>query len=174
MSLINNKKIRDKDKQQRKPKVLFFEEIASLIMKMEYRFRKSGFDTNVADNYKDAFKKLKEQPPTDLITVDLYMPFKRLESGVIFIEKLKNDRATKDIPLLVYSNFSDYIMGGIGNWPKKSLKMTKLGKEFYTAEETEALLNRILKAGVSKDKILDKIDIEVEKLLEMSKTLLKK
>lgn len=173
MSLANNKKIKDKEKQQRKLKVLFFEDVQLLIMDMENCFKEDGFITKVTDKYKEAFRILKKPPPTDLIIIDLYMPDKKLKAGIIFIEKLKNKQTTKDIPLLVYTNFLDYIIG-IDKWPEEHLKMTELGRKFYTAKKTESLLDRILKAGVSKDKLIDKTDIKVEKLLKIAKALLKK
>ncbi len=63
---------------------------------------REGFDVSLSDNGEDGLKKVLAEKP-DLIVLDLIMPG---EHGLIVLDKLKKDEATKTIPIIVLSNFS--------------------------------------------------------------------
>lgn len=63
----------------------------------------AGYDTHVAVNGLDGYEKAQQITP-DIIFLDIMMP---KMNGLELIDKLKADEATKKIPLVILSNFSD-------------------------------------------------------------------
>ena len=62
-----------------------------------------GFSVEEAGNGHDAMRKATEFPP-DLILMDLWMP---VVGGIEAMQRLKADRRTKDVPVLVVSAETD-------------------------------------------------------------------
>ncbi len=67
-------------------------------------FRKAGYETETAVNGEDALDKLKALQP-DLVTLDILMPQK---SGLMFYQTLREQQATRDIPVIVVSGVTGH------------------------------------------------------------------
>ena len=61
-----------------------------------------GFDVDLAADGKEGLDKVKERKPT-LILLDIMMP---KMNGLQFLEEVKGDPATKNIPVIVLTNLS--------------------------------------------------------------------
>lgn len=80
-----------------KKKILFVEDEAELIMLMKTRLEANGYEVVSAMDGEEGLKKVYEEKP-DLVLLDLIMP---KMNGLEVCRRLKNDPATKDIPVLV-------------------------------------------------------------------------
>lgn len=85
-----------------KRKILIVED-ESIVKAIELKFLNAGFETDIAKDGLVALEKLREYKP-DLILLDILLP--RMD-GYTVLEKVRADDTTKDIPVLVFSNFSD-------------------------------------------------------------------
>jgi len=66
-------------------------------------FNFGGFDTYIAKNGLEGFDKVNEVKP-DVILLDIMMP---KMNGIDLLKKLKEQEASKNIPIAILSNFSD-------------------------------------------------------------------
>ena len=84
-------------------KILIVEDDAFLSDLYLHTFTFSGFDTHIAKNGLEGFDKAVEVNP-DIIFLDIMMP---KMNGIDLMKKLKEQEATKNIPIVILSNFSD-------------------------------------------------------------------
>jgi DNA-binding response OmpR family regulator len=84
-------------------KILIVEDDAFLSDLYLHTFTFSGFDTHIAKNGLEGFDKTTEINP-DIILLDIMMP---KMNGIELMKKLKEQDATKNIPIVIISNFSD-------------------------------------------------------------------
>lgn len=66
-------------------------------------FNFSGFETHVAKDGLDGLSKVSDVNP-DMILLDIMMP---KMNGIDLLKKLKEQDATRNIPVVILSNFSD-------------------------------------------------------------------
>ncbi len=86
----------------KKIKILIVED-ESIVKAIDIKFRNAGFETDVARDGLIALEKLREYRP-DMVLLDILLPGM---DGYSVLEKMRGDDAMKDIPVLVFSNFSD-------------------------------------------------------------------
>lgn len=84
-------------------KILIVEDDPILSDLYNNTFTFAGFDTYTATNGLEGFDKSKKENP-DLILLDIMMP---KMNGLELLGKLKEDESTKNIPVVILSNFSD-------------------------------------------------------------------
>ena len=83
-----------------KQRVLLVEDDGFLASIYAQKLEVEGYDVSFATNGEDGLKLAQKDSP-DLILLDLLMP---KMDGFEMLEKLKSDKATKEIPVLVLSN----------------------------------------------------------------------
>ncbi len=100
-------------------------DIASLI---DIVLKNAGYQTDIAYSAEDAKNKLKENQYS-LISLDLLLP---KQQGISFIQELRTDKATAEIPIVVVSAVADKkqteLHGGFGivDWISKPIDMERL------------------------------------------------
>lgn len=87
-------------------KILIVEDDAFLSDLYMHTFSFSGFDTHVAKDGLEGLEKAFQVKP-DIIFLDIMMP---KMNGLELLKKLREEVTTKDIPVVVLSNFSDEIL----------------------------------------------------------------
>lgn len=83
-------------------KILYIEDEQTLLKLMELTLKAHGFEVLTAANAEQAFVVLNDKP--DLILCDILLPGM---SGLELLGKLKFDDNTKNIPVIMFSNFND-------------------------------------------------------------------
>ncbi|HEY1645725.1 MAG TPA: response regulator [Candidatus Saccharimonadales bacterium] len=84
-------------------KILIVEDDAILADLYHNTFLLGGFETVIGRNGLEGLEKAKQEKP-DIIFLDIMMP---KMNGLELIDKLKEDESTKNIPVVILSNFSD-------------------------------------------------------------------
>lgn len=79
--------------------ILLFTEEEILLTTLEYRFRKNGWNLQVADSFQKAKEKIKKRPP-DLVMVDLQLP----EYGGLDIIQFLHKEVDSELPILTISS----------------------------------------------------------------------
>jgi CheY-like chemotaxis protein len=86
-------------------KILLIVEDDTFLQRLETtKLKKDGYDVLTASNSVEAFKALSGNQKIDLILLDLLLPE---VDGFTILEKIKQNSATKDIPVIVFSNLSE-------------------------------------------------------------------
>ena len=80
-----------------KKKILVVDDEIHIVHVITIKFRNNGYDVISAENGKQAFEIACEQKP-DIIVTDFQMPG---ITGQQFVEKLRNNPETKDIPVIM-------------------------------------------------------------------------
>lgn len=80
--------------------ILFVEDEADIMMMYKVKFESSGFTFLGADNSKDALRLAQSQKP-ELILLDILLD---KENGLDILKQLKENDATKQIPVMLFSN----------------------------------------------------------------------
>lgn len=84
-----------------KAKILFIEDDPDQIYLYETKFRLEGYNFISAINGTEGLKKaVQEKPHLILLDILLYE-----ENGIDVLKKLKQNKKTKDIPVIVFTNF---------------------------------------------------------------------
>ncbi|KKU21555.1 MAG: two component transcriptional regulator, winged helix family, two-component system, OmpR family, response regulator VicR [Candidatus Azambacteria bacterium GW2011_GWC1_46_13] len=93
------------------PKILLVEDEQNLVKALDIVFNKAGFEVTASFDGVDALDKLKQTNP-DIILLDVLMP--RM-NGFIFLEKIKQDKNLKNIPVIIFSNYTttEYVKKGL-------------------------------------------------------------
>lgn len=84
-------------------KVLLVEDDELIVRLYEKLFKLEGFEIETAGNGQAGLDKLKDYTP-DIILLDVMMPEM---NGLEMLGKLKEDEATKNIPVVVLTNVAD-------------------------------------------------------------------
>ncbi len=87
-----------------KKKVLVVEDEEILLTALKEELVEGGYNTEGANDGQEGLEKVKSFQP-DLILLDLIMP---KMDGMQVLKHLKEDAATKDIPVVILTNLSDY------------------------------------------------------------------
>lgn len=82
-------------------KVLFIEDDADQLFLFRKRFDLDKIEVFPARNSREAFDTLQQLRP-DVILLDILLGS---ENGLDILEKLKNDPAAKDIPVIIFTNY---------------------------------------------------------------------
>jgi len=80
-----------------KKRILAVDDEKHIVRLVEVNLRKAGYDVDTAYDGREALEKVKKNPP-DLIVLDVMMP--QLD-GFSVLKRLKQDPATKDIPVIM-------------------------------------------------------------------------
>jgi two-component system cell cycle response regulator len=120
-------------------KVLFVEDDPIQVMVIGSKFKLEKIDYVSANNSEDALRLAAEEKP-DIILLDLLLGG---ENGLDVLESLKASKKTKDIPVIVFTNYAE----------KESMKK---------AEELGAL-DFIIKAGVTPKKMVEIVNNHLKK-----------
>ena len=84
-------------------KILIVEDEQSLLKLLEITFKSAGYEVIKAINGEEARASIASSKP-NLILLDILLPG---ESGLVILEKLKQNKQTRDIPVVVLTNFSE-------------------------------------------------------------------
>lgn len=123
-------------------KILFVEDDPDQIVMYQTKFELEGLLLLAARDGKEAMEMARRDKP-NLILMDLLL---RHENGVEIMEKLKVDSTTRDIPVIVFTNFDK--------------------KEYRQRAEELGALDYIVKAQVTPKEIVEK----VKEVLKSTKT----
>lgn len=118
-------------------KILFIEDESALQKSVTEILKKEGYETISAFDGESGLKSAKEKKP-DLILLDLILP--KLD-GFSVLEKLKEDKETKEIPVIVLTNLED--VKDVG----RALELgatTYLVKAQYNLEEVLEKIKQVL------------------------------
>jgi DNA-binding response OmpR family regulator len=80
-------------------KILIAEDEALILQTLELKLKKEGYEVIGCVDGLDALQKIDSEQP-DLIITDIMMPYM---SGLEVVRKVKNDLASKNIPVIVLS-----------------------------------------------------------------------
>ncbi len=83
-------------------KILFVEDNQIYQDVIKEMLSKNGYEVSLANDGEEGEAKVLSEKP-DLILTDIMMP---KENGIIFLQKLKENPKTKNIPTVVFSNYS--------------------------------------------------------------------
>jgi DNA-binding response OmpR family regulator len=86
----------------KKEKILIVEDEAFLLDMYKIKFKQEGFEVISAVDGNEAIKTAKTEEP-DIVLLDILIPE---IDGFEVLKELKEDPATKSIPVLIFSNFS--------------------------------------------------------------------
>ncbi len=84
-------------------KILIVEDEQSLLKLLELNFKSSGYEVYKSINGEEAYDTATREKP-DLILLDILLPG---ESGLNVLERLKKNDKTKDIPVVMLTNFNE-------------------------------------------------------------------
>lgn len=121
----------------KKPKILLVEDDQVLAEMYLAQFKQAGLQVTLAFEAKEALAlALKEKP--NLVVLDILLP---RENGIFFLERLRKNPKTADIPVFAFSNYDD---------PEVKQKVMKLNalayllKTDYTPKEIIAKIKSYL------------------------------
>jgi DNA-binding response OmpR family regulator len=89
---------------EKKTKILIVEDEEILLTALSEELKQEGFDAVGAKDGQEGVEKAQSEKP-DLILLDLVMP--RLD-GIGALKQMKENEQTKDIPVVILTNLSDY------------------------------------------------------------------
>src|SRR6185436_13098026 len=89
---------------EKKTKILIVEDEEILLTALSEELKQEGFDAVGAKDGMEGVEKAASEKP-DLILLDLVMP--RLD-GIGALKQMKEQDSTKDIPVVILTNLSDY------------------------------------------------------------------
>ena len=84
--------------------ILIVDDELPLRQVLQDKFQREGFSVITASNGQEGFEKAKQQKP-NIILMDIMMP---LVNGFSMINLLRKEPDTKNIPVVVLTNFSEY------------------------------------------------------------------
>jgi CheY-like chemotaxis protein len=85
-------------------KILFVEDEPNHIMIYKTKLQQEGFDFKSAKTGEEAIPMIKVEKP-DLILLDILLPGEK--NGMDVLAKLKEDAATRKIPIIVFTNYDE-------------------------------------------------------------------
>ncbi|PIR96757.1 MAG: response regulator [Candidatus Doudnabacteria bacterium CG10_big_fil_rev_8_21_14_0_10_41_10] len=87
-----------------KAKILVVEDEEILLAALEEELNQGGYETQGAADGSEGLEKIKSFKP-DLVLLDLVMP---KMDGMQVLKKMKEDSETKNVPVVILTNLSDY------------------------------------------------------------------
>ncbi len=128
-------------------KILIVEDDVDVAALIEIVLKNAGYQTDVAYSAEDAKQKMAETQYS-LISLDLMLP---KQQGISFIQELRADKETADIPIVVVSAVADKkqneLHGGFGivDWISKPIDMDRLQRAVsesltHSGAEAEGIL----------------------------------
>lgn len=120
------------EKQQNNPLILVVEDENLYAKIYENKFTKEGFEVLLAKNGLEALK-LAETPGLNLILLDMILPEM---NGFTVLEKLKSNKKTKEIRVVVLSNLGQ---------PSDLEKAKHLGAEDYWVKSNTSISDLVAK-----------------------------
>ena len=85
--------------------ILIVEDEAPTAEMYAIKFKQLGYDADIAHDGLEGYEKMVAEQPV-LVLMDILMPGM---PGDVAVEKAKHDPSTKDIPIIMLTNFSDSI-----------------------------------------------------------------
>lgn len=158
-------------------KILLVDDSITQLEMLKIQFDKAGFDVEVAKDGSEGYQKVFSYTP-DLILSDILMPNL---NGYQFCRLIKNDPATKEIPVILLTVLDKKIdkfwgnKSGADKFISKSTKFEEIEKE---AEEliknnpvSDEYKENLLKKVVTEDTVQNKVNVILDELL-MNSTFL--
>ena len=122
-------------------KILIIEDEQTLLKLLSETFTGKGYEVVKAINANDALRALEQKP--DIVILDILLPG---ESGLSVLEKMRKDKKTKEIPVVVLTNFNE---------PERVRKAEKLGISDYLVKsnhDPESVLEKVEEYLETEDK----------------------
>jgi len=118
-------------------KILIAEDDIQIADLYDRKFEKSGFDVILAGNGEEAVKRAKKESP-DIILLDVMMP---IMNGFEALKELKKLPETKEIPIIIVSNYGELpnVTAGLNFGAEDYLIKVE-----HTPEETVEIVKDIL------------------------------
>ena len=88
-----------------KKRILLVDDEPDLLALLQKRFKKEGYDTEIAYDGNEAIEKVTANPP-DAIVLDVMMPDK---DGYQVCAELKKNKKFEDIPILMLTAVADHV-----------------------------------------------------------------
>jgi CheY-like chemotaxis protein len=126
-------------------KILVVDDEADLVSTVQYRLRWYHYEVITAANGKEGLEKATNEKP-DLILLDIRMP---VMDGYEMLERLKNRPDLKDIPVIMFTAYSDArdiakaIDFGIVDYVTKPFDFIELMEKITNALENKKTLNNV-------------------------------
>jgi DNA-binding response OmpR family regulator len=121
-------------------RILVVDDETDIVSTVKYRLEFCGFEVITASNGKEGLEKAASEKP-DIILLDISMP---IMNGHETLERLKNNPELKDIPVIMFTAFSDAkdvakaVELGVTDYVTKPFDYTDL-----TTKITNALGNKV-------------------------------
>jgi CheY-like chemotaxis protein len=106
-----------------------------------FKLEKAGFETDFSEDGEEGLEKLKKDKSFDVILLDLRLP---KGDGFVFLEQKNKDKSIKDIPVVIFSNFSQ------PEFIKRAMSLGAVGylvKAYHSLEEIVEEVTRCLEGG---------------------------
>jgi two-component system phosphate regulon response regulator PhoB len=91
--------------------ILIVEDEKDLVSTLEYNLRREGYETRPALTGKEALRRAAEDPPPDLVLLDLMLPD---ISGIEVCRELRQQERTRQVPVLMLTAKTDEIDRVVG------------------------------------------------------------
>jgi len=117
-------------------KVLVVDDEIHIVHVVAIKLRNNGYEVISAENGADGFERAREEKP-DIIVTDFQMP---VMTGLQLAEKLRGDKATKDIPVIMLTarGFA------IEDEQKKNLRISEFLSKPFSPKELLRTIEDIL------------------------------
>jgi two-component system alkaline phosphatase synthesis response regulator PhoP len=132
-------------KKTSRARVLVVDDESDIVSTVQYRLEFCEFEVITATNGKEGLEKATNEKP-DLILLDIRMP---VMDGYEMLERLKNRPDLKDIPVIMFTAYSDArdiakaIDLGIVDYVTKPFDFTELMEKISNALENKKTLNNV-------------------------------
>lgn len=118
--------------ENKKIKVLLVEDDPMVVKMYKRKLTMDGFDLSLAFNGEEGLKAVESNRP-DIVLLDIMMP---KMNGFETLKRLKADKKTKDIPVVILTNLGDRSqdvekskgLGAIDHWVKANTPLTEITK----------------------------------------------
>lgn len=124
-------------------KILIIDDDALMVRMYQTKLKSDGYEVATAADGKEGMEKIKKETP-DLVLLDIMMP---VMNGLELLKKLKADKETKNLPIVLLSNVGEEAD------INKGLEMgavAYLVKASYTPKEVVQKIKEVLK-GYKRD-----------------------
>jgi two-component system, OmpR family, alkaline phosphatase synthesis response regulator PhoP len=119
-----------KPNKSKKPDILLVEDDPMVVRMYKRKFKKDGFDLEMAYNGKEGLVALKKKRP-DIILLDIMMP---KMSGLEMLKIVKADPQYKDLPVVMLTNLGDRAedvvkckeLGAEDYWVKANMRLSEI------------------------------------------------
>ena len=137
------------------PKILVVDDLEENTRLLSHLLESKGFRVSIAHDGVEALKSVEENPP-DVVLLDLIMP---LLDGFQVLEKLKQNPATENIPVIIITGMSKR---------DANVRAIELGAHDFIQKPFEPVLLEARIRSCVRSKVLSDQNNEYQRLLELS------